>query len=100
MRPIDADALKNDFRQTFVDGEHVDVREVIERIETQALTIEPVVVSAKWIKGEHQDFFTIIDYAKCSRCEAWQNPEQATKFKFCPNCGAKIDADEPKEATT
>lgn len=100
MRLIDADWLKRDFRQTFVDGEQIDVREVIERIETQAPTIDPVVVNAKWINGEHQKFFTIVDYAKCSRCETWQNPEQATKFKFCPNCGAKMDDDQLKEATT
>jgi hypothetical protein len=51
MRAIDGDALKREFRQTFVDGEQIDVREVIERIELLAPTIGPVIVWTPVEKG-------------------------------------------------
>lgn len=92
MRPIDADELKRDFRQTFVDGESIDVCEVIERIDLLAptITLTPL-AHAEW---KHRDNSRtcrrIGDYEEwyeCSGCEG--SSEQMSNF--CPNCGAQMD---------
>jgi len=101
MRPIDADALTSDFRQTFADGERIDVREVIERIDTQAPTIEPPFVRGMWLWKTREEAkmyarFSIqigSDNWVCSECGHYRScePSIIRGLKFCPNCGAKMD---------
>lgn len=101
MRLIDADELKRDFRQTFVDGERIDVREVIERIELLAPTVKPPFVKGRWMWLTREEAkvyarFSLqigADNWVCSECGHYRSCETHVirGFKFCPNCGARMD---------
>ena len=81
---IERSVLCDDFRKTFADGERIDVREVIERIEfcTPAVYAEPV-RSGTWIPCQGGSA------RKCSECGIgrifWDS------CLYCPNCGAHMD---------
>ena len=94
MRLIDADALIKELNNSHFPGApYVDagISIAIGKV-CDAPTIEPERKTGKWGCGD--DMF---EYAICSSCkwdsgEAW---EYALKhFKFCPNCGAKMEGEQ------
>ena len=69
------------------------LRGVLEDIE-EAPTIDPESLrpAAKWI--EAPDEGADGSYEACSRC-AWESRWSASKYKYCPHCGARmVNADE------
>lgn len=87
LRLIDANALKHDFRKTFVDGEMIDVREVIERIELLSPTIDAEPVRhARWNEYQGGNICS-----KCNKDALCNGIEEEVKSNFCPNCGARMD---------
>ena len=97
MRLIDADRLKRSFEantpiafQDCVPGIHsiIDLEPTVEA--------EPV-RHGKWIYGNDFHWYT----ASCSACGYQRRTDiKATgwnQWKYCPNCGAKIDAQEKEE---
>ena len=61
----------------------------VQEIETMIKTLPPVPLQPKmgqWIKKEHEICFT------CNRC--WVTNASGTKYNYCPNCGAKMEAKE------
>ena len=60
-----------------------------------APTVDAVpVVHGEWIPFEEQCFFTIFDGIQCSVCGSKHNTELAREYKYCPNCGAKMDLED------
>ena len=101
MRPIDADKLHkfiiehlpiNQLEDPF-DG----YRDVLSMLEDERVTptedVAPV-IHAHWVKAERRGCVTYHDsYAECSNCHG--EPVQFGRgFKYCPNCGAKMDGKE------
>ena len=82
MRLIDADeVLKYKYTPDDCLYEVVEVDDILE-----APTVDAVpVVHGRWVKS-----IFAADYYKCSECCAvWSR-----RFKFCPNCGVKMDGGE------
>jgi len=62
--------------------------EVRDRIESIKPADVAPVVHGKWILGGYDDMFWI-----CDKCEHRQSDYSLKpKAKYCPNCGAKMDA--------
>lgn len=55
-----------------------------------AADVAPV-VHGRWIY-EEETLFTLSDY-RCSVCRRprWLSPDVPEAFRYCPNCGAKMD---------
>ena len=48
------------------------------------------VVHGRWIRFKEYDSCYV--HMKCSACSAyWSDPSHADHFRYCPNCGAKMD---------
>lgn len=90
MRLIDAGALMAEMHNIILeDGE--DRRTFYEVIERQP-TIDPV-KHGRWEKDEKASkdhFEQIFICSNCHNMEAWGWTEVDT-YKYCPNCGAKMD---------
>lgn len=56
------------------------------------------VVHGRWIY-EEETLFTLSGY-RCSVCRRprWLSPDVPEAFKYCPNCGAKMDGGDNNEA--
>lgn len=53
------------------------------------------VVHGRWIRFKETDPETGYIHMKCSACSAyWSDPSHADHFRYCPNCGAKMDGEE------
>ena len=98
MRPIDADALKESARGISVfrtyDAGTSDLRDLVDAAPT--LDYAPV-VDGEWIDKIEPYAYTAagreIHIFHCSACDfTWANRRMVFEyFKYCPNCGAKMD---------
>lgn len=62
--------------------------------DTPAADVAPV-VHGRWIRFKETDPETGYIHMKCSACSAyWSDPSHADHFRYCPNCGAKMDGEE------
>ena len=89
MRPIDADVLKNKSRHVFKSntGGHCSPIVSTDDIDnTPTLTLDDIMPHGQWIDARKY----CGDYM-CSNCDALYGTD---KFKYCPNCGAKMDGKE------
>lgn len=96
MRTIDADALYKDICRAY--DECGDILEIIDK----QPTIQPQ--KGRWLKDEEASSVHVEPIYVCSACnnmDAWGDAERDT-FKFCPNCGARMDGEirEEKEWTS
>jgi NADH pyrophosphatase NudC (nudix superfamily) len=91
MRLIDADAFKAQVSAvTALQGLNVEKAALLLRLIDQQPTIdaEPV-VHARWMQDD-----TLKDLYFCSKCLT--RDHRKPKHKFCPDCGARMDADAPE----
>lgn len=87
MRPIDADALIEEYDRVHV-GPPGGARKLIE----DAPTIKPERKKGKWIKVNGK---TAINCSACYHCSWSLSFEDTVKrFNFCPNCGADMRGDD------
>lgn len=57
-----------------------------------AADVAPV-VHGRWIRFKEHDSCYV--HMRCSECSAyWSDPSHADSFRYCPNCGAKMDGEE------
>lgn len=50
------------------------------------------VVHGRWIRFKESDPETGYIHMRCSVCSAyWSDPSHADHFRYCPNCGAKME---------
>lgn len=57
--------------------------------EAPAADVAPV-VHGRWIRFKEHDSCYV--HMRCSECSAyWSDPSHADSFRYCPNCGAKMD---------
>lgn len=85
MRTIDADETYNvltDYYHQRTEIQHKALKEAIERVPT--VDAEPI-KHGHWEHGE--DVFGM--YCQCSECG--NQYYGSYEFKYCPNCGAKMD---------
>lgn len=58
-----------------------------------APAVDPV-RHGRWVRFKDDDYSARI-HMKCSECNAyWSDPSHVPSFRFCPNCGAKMDGSE------
>lgn len=68
------------------------INEAIEK--SVAADVAPV-VHGRWIWFKEPDSETGYIHMRCSVCSAyWSDPSHADHFRYCPNCGAKMDGKE------
>ena len=64
----------------------------IEDIENQPAADVAPVVNGRWIRFKEHDSCYV--HMRCSECSAyWSDPSHADSFRYCPNCGAKMDGE-------
>ena len=66
-----------------------DCVDIARKIIKEAPTVDAVeVVHGRWLPSE-----SMVLSAKCSECKGWVTKHSINEpdFKFCPNCGAKMD---------
>lgn len=49
------------------------------------------VVHGEWVKNEEESNKHIEAIYFCSACQNWDAWGETEKYKYCPNCGAKMD---------
>ena len=99
MRPIDADALKSVFTEKSTEavcGAEL-CKAIISRI-CDAPTVDAVPVrQGKWIYSNDFHWYT----ASCNKCGYQRRTdikaEGWNQWKFCPNCGARMDEEDDDE---
>lgn len=97
MRPIDADAIE----KTLLDAADYAMNEKKNPMQAAAFdVVRSLVRAAPTVEpdpekhGRWEDAGNVIGYERCSYCKncyvptGWGN---RTKWKFCPECGAKMD---------
>lgn len=90
MRLIDADALRERAIKVFAVKDHWYMKAVGTREIDKAPTIDAApVVHGKWIFND--DWWEF----RCSLCQGAIG--NIKKYKFCPNCGARMDGGENNE---
>ena len=98
MRLIDADALK---RKKVRSDERCEWVVPVAEIDWMP-TIEPGRKTGKWIHGRELsremigDCIIAIRYDgwKCSECDCLVEEKREPLYKFCPNCGAKMEVED------
>ena len=98
MRIIDADALKRHEQKIATEAWKMKIKASVETILNQfiddinhAPTINAVpVVHSEWIPKEKADTPYGLEM-ECAKCGFSVIVNDALYFKFCPNCGAKMD---------
>lgn len=89
MKLIDADALLVALRDYWAEGTNETGMEVLDKIivslENKGADAEPV-KHGMWI-DEAEDWRNQIEWFKCSQCDF----PTSTAYKYCPNCGARMD---------
>lgn len=101
MRLIDADAIIKEIKERNPDDVSYEDAWAITCIE-HAPTIEPQRKTGKWIHGREMareiiwDCTTAIFYEgwTCSECSCLVEKEREPWYKYCPNCGAKMEGTE------
>lgn len=92
MRPIDADVLMRDIEQY-----HLSDGKFQHWVEVQPTVDAVPVRHGKWIDdGQHADFFPHHEW-RCSECGEQVLEIGVPWFKYCPNCGARMDAERKEE---
>lgn len=96
MRLIDADALKNDLTRFYDNA--VTAKQLID--EQPTVDAAPV-VHGRWIEREiYESTPKMIDEwqsARCTKCKTYHTTPYMyyfTIYKYCPNCGARMDGGE------
>lgn len=90
-RLIDAHDLWSDIMMLPHNGDMISSEEVEQAIK-DAPTVDAVdVVHGRWEPSE-----AMILSAKCSECKCWVTKHSIDEpdFRYCPNCGAKMDGEE------
>ena len=86
---IDADLLKSDL-EALNESDRLFYMGVFDVINSQPAADVAEVVHGKWLEDDY-------GYFRCSECGSEQDtPEYTTPF--CPICGAKMDAEQEKNA--
>lgn len=86
---IKREAAKKEFNLNFGSVSHaVIANRILDSI--PAADVAPV-VHGRWIPFEHWVYKTFWKGKACSVCNA--NIGHKTVFKFCPNCGARMDGE-------
>lgn len=96
MRMIDADALKEYFKtiQKYHVGKYSEWY-LADVLEQQPTVDAELVRHGYWIRKEwaEESEGLLIDNYECSACKSWVRNET----NYCPNCGAKMDAERKSE---
>lgn len=99
MRLIDADAIINKLNKKIINPETVFINTVLKGLieRTETIKAEPV-KHGRWIERTDSLLET---YYTCTNCNEDFYMECGSPidngYIFCPNCGAKMDAEEEKE---
>ena len=89
-RLIDANALRKGLREAAMERD-VSLRDVLTTIDLFP-TIDAVpVVHGRWVRSV-EDLRHHIEYDMCSVCGFKYGGIGVEHFRYCPNCGAKMDA--------
>ena len=92
MRPIDADLLLFNLADTMAASPtgYIHGDEVANMIH-YVPTVEPERKTGRWEEVKNSDGASH-DY-RCSSCHRYRfhNGEMRSKYKYCPNCGAKME---------
>jgi len=98
MRLGDLDALKAQFLKDAIRLGGEDDPWSMDAIETEidsAPTVEAVpVVHARWISHLEDDSIAPPGSCACSNCHHFTRSPLIYVWKYCPNCGARLDGDE------
>lgn len=93
MRPIDADALRNKLCAALEKAKRIDTKEVLyffmQAIDKSPTAEAESVRHGRWEKGGYACGET---EWKCSVCGETEWRTSCGRLKFCPFCGAKMDA--------
>lgn len=88
MRPIDADAFEN-FIRTYCTDSLVDLWCQLVRMQP-TIDAEPV-LNGRWADNNSGNFDPRDKWVKCSLCGYSTTDRFSKEYKYCPNCGAKMD---------
>lgn len=70
-----------------------DALDMVAAAEQQAQNAPEPVVHGRWFKFKETDSCYV--HMRCSVCSAyWSDPSHADHFRYCPNCGAKMEGEE------
>lgn len=87
-RYIDADALKEDITVYYADAYHL-IDSIHERIDAMPTADR----HGRWMRynidGEPDDKDTF--HWQCDQCLCTEHGRRSIPWRFCPNCGAKMD---------
>lgn len=97
MRPIDADALIHEIRETTIQPEWCKI--LTETVIRNQSTIDAVpVVHGHW-KYDNQYHWYRACCSECGYCRVTDvEADRWNEWKYCPNCGAKMDGDRDEPA--
>ena len=87
MRPIDADAMREDWLENGENEYVYDTNAVLESIDVQPTIEAEPVVHGRWIIRREKDTFGYTIHYYCSQC----GRESKDISNYCPNCGSKMD---------
>ena len=96
VRLIDANAMRDDWLENGENEYIYDTNAVLESIDSQP-TIDAVpVVHGRWIRVNEEQVYFNVEYV-CSECQfvvavSGVGTPILYGYKYCPNCGAKMDA--------
>lgn len=101
-RPIDANAMHKfvedkvaEGKDGWANGVPYEWAYALTAVDMQpTLDYEPVVHSQWMLHEMHPRRVTVDGFAVCPECEHHFDRIKGTWFKRCPNCGAKMDAEE------
>lgn len=100
MRLIDADALIAEIKRTFPRNNAKTVFAITFINGAPTIEAEPV-KRGKWIEHYLEKWRDAPWGYNCSECGAWfvVGQEPIKRYHYCPNCGAKMDAEEADHAS-
>ena len=93
MRPIDADAMREDWLENGENEYVYDTNAVLESIDVQPTIEAAPVVHGRWIEYHNEENGTW--HYDCSVCDDGyaMTVKDYRPHNYCPNCGAKMDGD-------
>ncbi len=99
-RYIDADALMKELEREIELADDWKTAHEIANVVKYFPTTEPEPKHAHWVKAERRGCVVYHDsYAECSNCHG-EPIFLGRWFKYCPNCGAKMDEKENENDNT